>query len=225
MDHSASSNNSPSTPRISNSDHRLLPVCPHRPRSSSNSSISISAVATNDDEEISQYQAEKGIPFFPTLASVSSTSSKCMTLMSGSESAAADTSPKRKRNHIEEPQCQYQTTATDNTTEVHIHDISTCQQKIPKLQPRFQSCPVHDDRKPSSRPRRTQQSDAHNVSATSIDFSSSITSVDLPFLDLSLKEEMAATNTALNDLDLDFVWDKAEIDKWMSPPRRSSKRE
>ena len=165
---------------------------------------------------MSQYQMEKGIPFFPTLASVSSTSSTCMALMSGSESAA-DTSPKRKRNHIEH---KNQTTATDITTEVRIHDISTCQQKVPKLQPRFQSRPMHDNRKPSS--RRTQQSDVHNVSATSIDFSSSITSVDLPFLDLSLKEEMAATNTALNDLDLDFVWDKAEIDKmdkWMSPKK------
>ena len=50
----------------------------------------------------------------------------------------------------------------------------------------------------------------------------SITSVDLPFLDLSLKEEMAATNTALDDVDLDFVWDKAEIDmdKWMSPKKK-----
>lgn len=214
MDHLASSNNSPSTPRISNSD-RQLPVCPHRPRSNSNSSISISAVATNDDEEMAQYQTEKGIPFFPTLSSVSSTSSTCMTLMSGSESAATVTSPKRKRNHEEEHQNQ-----TTDTTEVRIHDISTCQQKIPKLQPRFQSRPIHDDRKPSSRPRRTQQSDAHNVSATSIDFSSSITSVDLPFFDLSLKEEMAATNTALDDLDLDFVWDKAEIDKWMSPKKK-----
>lgn len=222
MDYSASSNNSPSTPRISNSDRRLLPACPQRPRSSSNSSISISAVATNDDEEMSQ-QMEKGIPFFPKLASVSSASSTCMTLMSGNEAAAvnADTSPKRKRNHIEEHQ-NLQITATDNTTELRIHDISTCQQKVPKLQPRFQSRPVHDDRKPSSR-RTSQQSDVHNVSATSIDFSSSITSVDLPFLDLSLKEEMAATNTALNDLDLDFVWDKAEIDKmdkWMCPKKK-----
>jgi len=212
MDYSASSNNSPNTPRISNSGRLLLPVCPHRPRS--NSSISLATVNKNDnDEEMIQYQTEKGIPFFPTLASASSTSSTCMTLMSGSESAAADTSPKRKRNHTKEP--QYQTTA--DTIEVHIHDISTCQQKIPKLQPRFQSRPIHDERKPSS--RRTQ-SDVHNVSATSIDFSSSITSVDLPFLDLSLKEEMAATNTASDDLDLDFVWNKAEIDKWMCPKKK-----
>ena len=215
MDRLASSNNSPSTPRRSNRDRILLPVCPQRPRS--NSSISVAtAVNNDDDEEMAQYQMEKDIPFFPTLASVSTTSSKCMTLMSGSESAAADSSPKRKRNHIEEPQNQ----TTANTTEVRIHDISACQQKVPKLQPRFQSHPIHDDRKPSS--RRTQQSDVHNVSATSIDFSSSITSVDLPFLDLSLKEEMAATNTALDDLDLDFVWNKAEIDmdKWMSPKKK-----
>jgi len=215
MDYSASSDNSPSTPRRSNIDRRLLPVCPHRPRSNS----SISAVATtaigDDDKEMSQYQMEKGIPFFPTLASVSSTSSTCMTLMSGSQSSSA-TSPKRKRNHTDTKH-QNLTTATDNTIEVHIHDISTCQQKVPKLQPRFQSRPIHDERKPSS--RRTQ-SDVHNVSATSIDFSSSITSVDLPFLDLSLKEEMAATNTASDDLDLDFVWDKAEIDKWISPKKK-----
>ena len=215
MDHLDSSNKSPSTPRRSNSGRMLLPICPHRPRSNSSISV-VTTVNNDDDEEMAQYQTEKGIPFFPTLASVSSTSSTCMSLMSGSESATADTSPKRKRNHIEH---QNQTTATDNTTEVRIHDISTCQQKVPKLQPRFQSRPIHDDRKPSS--RRTQ-SDVHNVSATSIDFSSSITSVDLPFLDLSLKEEMAATNTALNDLDLDFVWDKAEIDtnKWMSPKKK-----
>ena len=213
MDHLDSSNKSPSTPRRSNSGRMLLPICPHRPRSNS----SISAVATNDDEEMA-YQTEKGIPFFPKLASVSTTSSTCMSLMSGSESAAADTSPKRKRNHTDTKH-QNLTTATDNTIEVHIHDISTCQQKVPKLQPRFQSRPIHDERKPSS--RRTQ-SDVHNVSATSIDFSSSITSVDLPFLDLSLKEELAATNTATDDLDLDFVWDKAEIDtnKWMSPKKK-----
>jgi len=219
MDYSASSDNSPSTPRRSNIDRRLLPVCPHRPRSNSSISV-VTTVDNDDDEEMAQYQTEKGIPFFPTLASVSSTSSTCMILMSGSQSSSA-TSPKRKRNHTDTKH-QYQNQTTATATEVRIHDISTCQQKVPKLQPRFQSRPVHandnDNRRPST--RRTQQSDVHNVSATSIDFSSSITSVDLPFLDLSLKEEMAATNTATDDLDLDFVWDKAEIDIWMSPKKK-----